>query len=57
MLNPAGREYNTVMLPMEAAPGEEVVLSGPTFRGEDGRFFPADRLGLARQPSRWESQS
>ncbi len=44
MLNPAGPEYNTVMLPIEAAPGSEVVLSGPTFRGEDGRYFPADRL-------------
>jgi len=44
MLNPAGPEYNTVMLPAEAAPGAEVVLSGPTFRGENGRYFPADRL-------------
>jgi hypothetical protein len=44
MLDPAGPEYNTVMLPVEASPGAEVVLSGPTFRGEDGRYFPADRL-------------
>jgi hypothetical protein len=32
------------MLPTRAAPGDEVVISGPTFRGEDGRYFPSDRL-------------
>jgi hypothetical protein len=44
MLSPAGPEYNTVMLPRRGVPGDEIVLSGPTLRGEDGRFFPADRL-------------
>jgi hypothetical protein len=44
MLDPGGDRYNTVMLPTRAAPGDEVVLSGPTYRGEDGRYFPSDRL-------------
>lgn len=32
------------MMPSRGAPGDEIVLSGPTFRSEDGRFFHADRL-------------
>jgi len=43
-LVPGGKQYNTVMMPSRGAPGDEIVLSGPTFRGEDGRFFPVDRL-------------
>jgi hypothetical protein len=39
-----GARYGTVMEPSRAAPGDQVVLSGPTLRGEDGRYFPADRL-------------
>jgi hypothetical protein len=36
--------YGTVMLPTHAAPGDEVMLSGSTYRGEDGRYYPAERL-------------
>jgi hypothetical protein len=40
-----GREtYGTTMLPKQGPSGTGVVLSGPTLRGEDGRYWPADRV-------------
>jgi hypothetical protein len=44
VINVGSKAYGTVMLPTHAAAGEQVVLSGSTYRGEDGRYYPADRL-------------
>jgi hypothetical protein len=45
-LDPGGKRYRTAMLPTKAAPGDEIVLSGPTLRAEDGRYFPSDRVEI-----------
>jgi streptogramin lyase len=42
--NIASGEYSTAMLPDRGPPGTGVVLSGPTVRGEDWRYAPADRV-------------
>lgn len=44
VIDVGSKAYGTVMLPTHAAPGDQVVLSGSTYRGEDGRYYPADRL-------------
>jgi streptogramin lyase len=42
--NIASDEYSTVMVPDRGPPGTGVVLTGPTLRGEDWRYAPADRV-------------
>jgi hypothetical protein len=40
----ASDEYGTQLDKYEGRPGDEVTLSGTTLRGEDGRFWPSDRI-------------
>lgn len=40
----ASHEYGTEISLSKGPPGTEVTLSGTTFRGEDGRWAPSDRL-------------
>jgi hypothetical protein len=36
--------YGSHIRPQRGEPGDTVVVHGPTFRGEDWRYFPSDRL-------------
>jgi hypothetical protein len=38
--------YGTHIRPQRGEPGDTVVVHGPTFRGEDWRYFPSDRLEI-----------
>jgi hypothetical protein len=40
----ASDDYGTIIRPTSGPPGTEVVLSGTTVRGEDGRWAASDRL-------------
>lgn len=44
VIGPTSDDYSTAMLPDRGPSGTGVVLSGPTLRGEDGRYWPADRV-------------
>jgi hypothetical protein len=44
VLDVASDHYGTKIRPTSGPPGTEVVLSGTTVRGEDGRWAPSDRL-------------
>lgn len=41
-----GDDYETEITPSSGPPGTVVRVSGPTVRGEDGRWAPADRLEM-----------
>ena len=43
-INLVGDDYGTEIHPNRGPPGTEVVLSGTTVRGEDGRWAASDRL-------------
>ena len=43
-VNVARDRYGSHIYPHRGAPAEAVVVTGTTFRGEDWRFFPSDRL-------------
>ncbi len=38
--------YGSHIRPQRGEPGDTVVVYGPTFRGEDWRYFPSDRLEI-----------
>jgi hypothetical protein len=38
------KRYGMHIEPTQGRPGNRVAVFGPTFRGEDGRFLPSDRL-------------
>lgn len=40
----ASGRYGSHIRPRRGAQGDTVTVYGPTFRGEDGRYFPSDRL-------------
>ena len=44
VVNVASKQYSTTMAPEFGPPGTGAVLSGPTLRGEDWRYAPADRV-------------
>ena len=43
-VNVASDRYGSHIHPQRGVPGETVVVTGTTFRGEDWRFFPSDGL-------------
>jgi hypothetical protein len=43
-VNVASDRYGSHIRPLRGAPQDSVFVYGPTFRGEDWRFFPSDRL-------------
>lgn len=43
-VNVASDRYGSHIHPQRGVPGERVVVTGTTFRGEDWRFFPSDGL-------------
>jgi hypothetical protein len=43
-VNLTSDRYGSHVYPHRGKPGKTVVVTGTTFRGEDGRFFPSNRL-------------
>ncbi len=43
-VNVASERYGSHIDPLRGAPADTVLVSGTTFRGEDWRFFPSDRV-------------
>ena len=44
VISQAPEEYSSSMIPDRGPAGTRVIVSGPTLRGEDGRYAPADRI-------------
>jgi hypothetical protein len=46
IIDVAGPDYSWIFSSHSGSPGEEVTVSGPTRRGEDGRYAPADHVEI-----------
>jgi hypothetical protein len=55
VIDPSSDRYGSRFDPLSGSPGDTITVSGPTLRGEDGRYTPATRVEVWWNASRLQA--